>query len=73
MDGMTGGITPTYNLAERGSYDGFGFGGGGLWLFAILALMWGGFGGNRFGNAHSLCGGYRSLGRHFERQRDFQG
>lgn len=32
--------------------DGFGgFGGNGLWLFAILALMWGGFGGNnRFGN-----------------------
>ena len=32
--------------------DGYGFGGGsGIWLFAILALMWGGFGGNRFGNA----------------------
>lgn len=30
--------------------DGFGFGGAGIWLFAILALMWGGngfFGGNR--------------------------
>ena len=40
------GITPTYNLADR-SYDGFG-GGSGLWLFAILALMNGGFGwGNR--------------------------
>lgn len=40
----------------RGNYgygcnDGFGFGGGsGIWLFAILALMWGGFGGNRWGN-----------------------
>lgn len=39
----------------RGNYnygynDGCGFGGSGLWLFAILALMWGGFGGNRFGN-----------------------
>lgn len=33
------------------SGDGFGFGSGsGIWLFAILALMWGGFGGNRFGN-----------------------
>ena len=27
-----------------GCNDGFGFGGGGLWLFAILALMWGGGG-----------------------------
>ena len=39
----------------RGNYgygcnDGFGFGGSGLWLFAILALMWGGFGGNRWNN-----------------------
>lgn len=40
------GITPTYNI---GGNDGFGFNGGGLWLFAILALMWGGNGffGNR--------------------------
>lgn len=40
------GITPTYNIG--GNNDGF-FGGNGLWLFAILALMWGGngfFGGN---------------------------
>lgn len=48
MDGTMTGITPTYNLADRG-YDGFG-GGSGLWLFAILALMNGGFGwGNRAG------------------------
>ncbi len=42
------GITPTYNI---GGNDGFGFGGSGLWLFAILALMWGGNGffGNRTG------------------------
>lgn len=47
MDGTMTGITPTYNLADRG-YDGFG--GSGLWLFAILALMNGGFGwGNRAG------------------------
>lgn len=37
------GIQPTYNLADRG-YDGFGGGSSGLWLFAILALMNGGFG-----------------------------
>lgn len=41
------GITPTYNLADRG-YDGFG-GGSGLWLFAILALLNGGFGWNNRG------------------------
>ena len=43
------GITPTYNVG--GSNDGF-FGGNGLWLFAILALMWGGngfFGNNNLG------------------------
>lgn len=37
-------------VTNRGYDDGFGFGGGsGLWLFAILALMWGGNGffGNR--------------------------
>lgn len=43
MDGTTG-IQPTYNLADRGCTDGFGFGGSGIWLFAILALMWGGNG-----------------------------
>lgn len=44
------GIQPTYNLADRGyGYDGFGMGGSGIWLFAILALMWGGFGGGRYG------------------------
>ena len=47
------GITPTYNV---GGNDGFGFGGSGLWLFAILALMWGGngfFGGNA-GNSNAI-------------------
>lgn len=40
---METGIQPVMNV---GGYDndGFGFGGGGLWLFAILALMWGGNG-----------------------------
>lgn len=38
------GITPTFPIGG----DGFG-NGSGIWLFAILALMWGGFGGNRFG------------------------
>lgn len=45
------GITPVMDM-NRG-YGDFGFGGGsGLWLFAILALMWGGngfFGGNNIG------------------------
>jgi hypothetical protein len=39
----------------RGNYadgDGFGFGNGGIWLFAILALMWGR---NGFGGADGRC------------------
>jgi len=39
------GIQPTMNLGN--TTDGWGAGSG-IWLFAILALMWGGFGGNRF-------------------------
>lgn len=45
------GITPVMNVGGYGYNDGCGFGGNGLWLFAILALMNGGFGGwgaNRF-------------------------
>lgn len=43
------GITPVMDM-NRGYGDGCGFGGSGLWLFAILALMWGGNGlfGNRY-------------------------
>ncbi len=47
------GITPVMNM---GGNDGFGLGNGGLWLFAILALMWGGngfFGGNN-GNTNAI-------------------
>lgn len=48
---MENGITPV--MPVGGNYgDGFGFGNGGLWLFAILALMWGGngfFGNNGYG------------------------
>ena len=47
------GITPVMDM-NRG--DGFGFGGSGLWLFAILALMWGGngfFGGGQ-GNSNAI-------------------
>lgn len=40
------GITPVMNVGGYGYGDACGFGGGaGLWLFAILALMNGGFGG----------------------------
>ena len=49
---MDGSITPVMDI-NRGYGDGFGFGGGsGIWLFAILALMFGGngfFGGNNLG------------------------
>ena len=46
------GIVPTMPITGG---DGFGFGNGGLWLFAILALMWGGNG--FFGGGQGL--GYR--------------
>ena len=46
------GITPVMDMNRGGD---FGFGDSGLWLFAILALMWGGNG--FFGNNANL--GYR--------------
>lgn len=61
MEGTTG-IQPTYNLADRGYSDGFGFGGGsGIWLFAILALMWGGNG---------MFGGRNGYPQDYARQSD---
>ena len=53
---MESGITPVMDI-NRGYGDGFGFGGSGLWLFAILALMWGGnglWGGNGAGNSNAI-------------------
>jgi hypothetical protein len=47
----TTGIVPTMPI-NGGDY---GFGGSGIWLFAILALMWGGFGGGYNNNL-----GYRT-------------
>lgn len=47
------GITPVMNVGGYGCNDGFGFGGNGLWLFAILALMWGGNG--VFGGRDGRC------------------
>ena len=50
-DNTMDGITPTYNVGNDG------FGSGGLWLFAILALMWGGngfFGGGGNGSANAI-------------------
>ena len=48
---MDGTITPTIPL-NGNNYDGFG-GGSGIWLFAILALMWGNWGGR--GNMDGRC------------------
>lgn len=48
---MDGTITPTIPL-NGNNYDGFG-GGSGIWLFAILALMWGNWG--RGGNMDGRC------------------
>lgn len=47
------GITPVMDM-NRGYGDACGFGGSGLWLFAILALMWGG--GGLFGNRYAQDG-----------------
>lgn len=41
---METGIQPVMNVGGYNDGMGCGFGGGGLWLFAILALMWGGNG-----------------------------
>lgn len=59
------GITPTYNI---GGNDGFGMGGSGLWLFAILALMWGGngfFGNGGNGNSNAI---QNDINRGFDNQ-----
>ena len=54
---MENGITPVMPIG--GGYgDGFGLNGGGLWLFAILALMWSGggfgFGGRGYDNSNAI-------------------
>lgn len=59
------GITPTYNI---GGNDGLGMGGSGLWLFAILALMWGGngfFGNGGNGNSNAI---QNDINRGFDNQ-----
>lgn len=50
---MESGIQPVMNVGA-GYGDGYGFGGNGLWLFAILALMNGGFWGNRDGRCATV-------------------
>lgn len=46
------GIQPVMSMNP--GYGSGMFGNEGIWLFAILALMWGGFGGNRFGNGSDI-------------------
>lgn len=49
------GITPVMNMNPGYGYGNDGiFGNEGIWLFAILALMWGGFGNNRFGGENNF-------------------
>lgn len=48
------GITPVMNVGGYGYGDGCGFGGNGLWLFAILALMNGGLWGGRDGRCATV-------------------
>lgn len=59
------GITPVMNVGSGA--DGFGFGGGGLWLFAILALMWGGNGG-LFGGGNNSNAIQNDINRGFDNQ-----
>ena len=59
------GITPVMPIGGAG--DGFGLGGGGLWLFAILALMWGGNGG-LFGGAGNSNAIQADINRGFDNQ-----
>lgn len=47
-------VTRPYGGYNYGG-DGFGFGGSGIWLFAILALMWGGGPFGRNGNFDGRC------------------
>lgn len=62
------GITPVMNVGAGYNYDGCGFGGNGLWLFAILALMNGGFGGwgnrgyDRAATTEDLASGFNFSG-----------
>lgn len=55
----SGGITPVMPVGGNGGFGGgFGFGSDGIWLFAILALLWGGNG--FFGGAGNGGLGYRA-------------
>lgn len=52
----SGGITPVMPVGGNGGFGGgFGFGNDGIWLFAILALLWG-------GNGFGFGGGNQGLG-----------
>lgn len=63
---MDTGITPVMNVGN--GTDGFGFGGGGLWLFAILALMWGSNGGLFGGNGNNSNAIQNDINRGFDNQ-----
>lgn len=62
---MDSGIQPVMSM-NPGYGDGFGFGGSGIWLFAILALLWGGNG--MFGGAGSSNAIQADVNRGFDNQ-----
>lgn len=60
---MDSGITPVMNMGGNDV-----FGNGGLWLFAILALMWGGNGGGLFGGNGNANAIQADVNRGFDNQ-----
>lgn len=62
---MDSGIQPVMSM-NPGYGDGFGFGGSGIWLFAILALLWGGNG--MFGGAGNSNAIQADVNRGFDNQ-----
>lgn len=62
---MESGIQPVMSM-NPGYGDGFGLGGSGIWLFAILALMWGGNG--FFGNGGNSNAIQADVNRGFDNQ-----
>ena len=67
MDGSNGGIMPVMPIGNSDSWGGNSF----LWIFALLILASGGFGGFGWGNNAATALGYENLATSNEVQRGF--